>query len=572
MQELQAIITENTAGSAQWVMDLADEAASCRVAARLAQELRAGDLVTLAGELGTGKTTFARAVIRALLDNPDAEVPSPTYTFVQTYDGPQFRIVHADLYRINDPSELTELGWEEAAENALVLVEWAERAGEVLAEDRVEVRLEIIGEAGGGRRLTLRGFGAMAARLERARAIQALLDHSGYGNARREFMLGDASVRSYERVLDAAQGQVRKPEAILMISPRRPDGPPIRLGKPYSALVHLAESVDAFVAMARGLRDQGFSAPEILGADLDAGLLLVEDLGPLGVIDENGPIEERYATAIDVLAELHARALPTTLNVLGTVTHALPRYDLEAMTIEAELLLDWYFPYAAKRTPNAGNRLSFVDQWISALEPVIAGEKSWVLRDYHSPNLIWLPEREGLNKIGLIDFQDAVIGPTAYDVASLLQDARVNVPEAMELKLLARYARQRRMRDPDFDMQAFAAAYAVMGAQRATKILGIFIRLDRRDGKPSYLKHLPRIEAYLRRCLAHPALAKLKLWYQATLPGIAPPVERDHADEDGTHDHQGDASGRGAGDAHAAADQHLPETSGESGRQDPAGS
>lgn len=553
---------------AEWVMMLPDEAATCHAAARLAQELRAGDLVTLAGALGAGKTTFVRAVIRALTGDPGAEVPSPTYTFVQTYDGPHFRIVHADLYRINDPAELTELGWEEAAENALVLVEWAERAGEVLAEDRVEVRLETTGETGGGRRLTLRAFGAMAARLERARAIQSLLDQAGYPDARREFMLGDASVRSYERVVDAARGA----QAILMISPRRPDGPPIRLGKPYSALVHLAESVDAFVAMARGLKAQGFSAPAILGADLDAGLLLVEDLGPLGVIDENGPIEERYAAAVDVLAELHSRILPGALEVAGGITHALPRYDLEALTIEAELLLDWYFPYAAKRTPNAGNRLSFVDQWVSALEPVIAGEKSWVLRDYHSPNLIWLPEREGLEKVGLIDFQDAVIGPTAYDVASLLQDARVSVPEAMELKLLARYARQRRALAPDFDMRAFAAAYAVMGAQRATKILGIFIRLDRRDGKPAYLKHLPRIEAYLKRCLAHPALAKLKLWYEATLPGFASPVETDHADENGTDHHEGDAAGGGAGDAHAPADGQPPETAGDGGRQDAAGS
>ncbi len=118
------------------------------------------------------------------------------------------------------------------------------------------------------------------------------------------------------------------------------------------------------------------------------------------------------------------------------------------------MLLDWYFPYAAKRSPNASVRLSFVDHWVSALEPVVSGPKTWTLRDYHSPNLIWLPEREGLRKVGLIDYQDCVMGHPAYDVVSLAQDARVTVPEVLELQLLAAYVRARRMADPAFDASA----------------------------------------------------------------------------------------------------------------------
>ncbi|MFZ4532283.1 MAG: aminoglycoside phosphotransferase family protein, partial [Alsobacter sp.] len=143
---------------------------------------------------------------------------------------------------------------------------------------------------------------------------------------------------------------------------------------------------------------------------------------------------------------------------------------------------------------------------------------------YHSPNLMWLPEREGLARIGLLDFQDAVLGHPAYDVVSLLQDARVDVAEDLELRLLGHYARQRRAAQPEFDMGAFARAYAVFGAQRATKILGIFARLDRRDGKPAYLRHLPRIEHYIRRDLAHPVLADLKVWYETHLPGLIAPA------------------------------------------------
>ena len=166
-------------------------------------------------------------------------------------------------------------------------------------------------------------------------------------------------------------------------------------------------------------------------------------------------------------------------------------------------------------------RGDFVNLWTEVLAEILAAPQTWTLRDYHSPNLLWLPEREGIRRVGLLDFQDAVLGHPGYDVASLLQDARVTVPADLELKLLGFYARERRTADAGFDMAAFARAYAILGAQRATKILGIFARLDKRDGKPQYLKHLPRIEAYLARDLAHPALARLKGWYDAHLPRLS---------------------------------------------------
>lgn len=540
-------------GPAEWALFLADEAATSRFGARIAAELRPGDLVTLSGDLGAGKTTLARAIIRALTRESALEVPSPTFTLMQTYEAEGFRIVHADLYRVADPSELVELGWEDAAENAIVLCEWAEKAGEVLAEDRVEIRLEIAPE-GEGRRLHLSGHGRLAPRIARAQKLDSLFARAGFHEPRRDFMLGDASVRAYERLTDPETGRT----AVLMISPRRPDGPPIRLGKSYSELVHLAESVHAFVAVAKGLTALGYSAPEILSTDLEAGLLLIEDLGGEGVVADGAPIPERYGLAVDVLADLHARVLPGDLPVEGTLMHKLHRYDLEALTIETELLLDWYYPYAQKRTPNASARLGFVDGWVSALETVLAGPKTWTLRDYHSPNLIWLESRPGLRKVGLIDFQDCVIGHPAYDVVSLLQDARVSVPEALELQLLARYAVRRRAQDPDFDMQGFAGAYAILGAQRASKILGIFIRLDRRDGKPAYLKHLPRVEAYLKRCLRHPALAKLRSWYEANLPGFVEPAAEEDAHGGSAEtepDRTGDAAGGGPRDPDAPADE-----------------
>lgn len=478
----------------------------------LAGLLQPGDALALSGGLGAGKTTLARAVVRALSGEPALEVPSPTFTLMQTYDAPAGAVVHADLYRISGPDELTELGWEEVVEDAILLVEWPERAGERLGPARIDADLAM---SGAGRLLTLGAAGDVAVRLGRALAIAALLDRAGWADAARVKMQGDASTRAYERLVRGS-GET----AVLMISPPRPDGPPVRGSKPYSAVARLAESVHAFVALDRGLRALGFSAPRILGEDLDVGLLLLEDLGGEPVVDASGPIPERYAEAVKVLAKLHATTLPGVLPVAEAIDHVVPPYDLDALLIEVELLPDWYVPHQTDISLSGGARGEFVDLWTQALAPLVASPSTWTLRDYHSPNLLWLAERHGLQRMGLLDFQDAVLGHPAYDVASLLQDARVTVPADLELKLLGLYARERRALDPGFEVSAFAQAYAILGAQRATKIVGIFARLDKRDGKPAYLAHLPRVEAYLARNLAHPVLSGLRLWYETRLPKL----------------------------------------------------
>jgi hypothetical protein len=346
--------------------------------------------------------------------------------------------------------------------------------------------------------------------------IRRFLDRSDFGRAERRRIQGDASTRSYERLnRDGAT-------YVLMNSPKRPDGPPVLGGKSYSAIAHLAESVTPFVAMALALRARGFSAPAIFAADREAGLLVIEDLGDELMVkdDPPAPIESRYEMATDLLAELHQETLQDVLPVEPGVTYRLPRYDMDAFLIEAELLLEWFLPKLEVRISGA-KRDAYRALWRAALLPITGGSaQTWVLRDFHSPNLLWLPERDGTARIGLLDFQDAVMGPAAYDVASLLQDARVDVPEMMEIGLLSRYTRARRSADAAFDAPAFARAYATLAAQRASKILGIFARLERRDHKPQYLRHLPRVWAYLQRSLAHPALAPLAAWYRANVPPL----------------------------------------------------
>jgi tRNA threonylcarbamoyl adenosine modification protein YjeE len=502
--------------SATFSVALSNETATAHLMADLALLVGPGDVVTLSGDLGAGKTAAARAMIRYLANDDALEVPSPTFTLAQSYDQP-FPILHADLYRINDASELEEIGLSPLPEGTLALIEWPERAPDALPHDRIDIAFSHRPALGSSARAAeITGYGKGAAVVERLNALRQFLDGAGFIDAQRERMPGDASTRSYARL------RQNDSTSILMNSPRRPDGPPIYDGKSYSAAVHLAEDVRSFVAIDNGLRERGFSAPAICHSDLDAGFLITEDFGHEGVIegDPPQPIVERYEAATDTLVALHRQALPDILLLTLQSTYAIPVFDVEAWLVEIGLMLEWYLPDRGVE-PSSELRNEFITMWRALLQKPAAAAKTWVIRDFHSPNLIWLGDRSGILRVGMIDFQDAVLGPTAYDLVSLLQDARIDIPEALELTLLTRYIKARRGADSAFDPAEFAELYAIMSAQRNTRLLGTFARLNRRDGKPQYLRHQPRIWTYLNRSLAHPALARVREWYAAHVP---PPV------------------------------------------------
>ncbi len=504
-----------------WPHRLDDEQATQDLAADVAEIVRPGDLITLSGDLGAGKTTFARALIRLLTGDANLEVPSPTFLLMQTYEGKTTPIVHADFYRIERPDDLVELGWDEATEGALVLVEWPDHGGHLLSADRLDIKFALRadraedGAPEGSRTATVTGFGVFAGQLAKAKAIRDVLEPAGWRDAKRHFMQGDASTRSFERLVKDDGSS-----AVLMIAPKRSDGPPIRYGKPYSAIARLAEDVRPYIAVDGGLRGFGFSAPEIYAFDLNTGVVLLEDLGSESLIGNSGVDIERYAWAVSALAKLHGVHLPDVLPVGDAEPYRIPPYDLDALSIEVELLLDWFAPYRARVQLSSGAKATFVHLWRQVITKGLTTDSTWTLRDYHSPNLIWLAHREGAAQVGMVDFQDCVLGHPAYDVVSLLQDARVDVPDLVELKLLSHYARLRRETNPSFDLSDFARAYAILGAQRTTKILGIFTRLDARDRKPHYLAHLSRVEKYLVKDLNHPVLAELRVWYETNLPLI----------------------------------------------------
>lgn len=308
------------------------------------------------------------------------------------------------------------------------------------------------------------------------------LASAGWAGAAILPLAGDASFRRYFRVVEGAR------TAVLM------DAPPAY------------EDSRPFLSIAAYLESLGFSAPHPLAMNLEQGLVLLEDFGDARVnpLLEREPGLERdiYERAIDLLAELH-KSPP------GDV----PPYDAAVLHREVDLLPEWYVPALDLTVDRPG----FARAWDTVLGPVLAETAArpvLVLRDYHADNLMWLPERGGTRALGLLDFQDGLAGHPAYDLVSLLQDARRDVAADLEEAMIARYAAAAGVADP----ARFRAAYEVLGAQRNTKILGIFTRLWKRDGKPGYLAFQPRVWGYLERNLAHPALVPVKTWFDANLP------------------------------------------------------
>ncbi len=482
---------------------LEDERSTDRLGEDLALALRAGDCLALSGDLGTGKSSLARALLRAMADDEELEVPSPTFTLVQSYDL-RIPVSHFDLYRLGDPGELTELGFDEALQNGICLVEWPEMAEGDLPVDRINLRLD---HEGKGRRVTISAPKAQTARIRRVLAIRDFLGKAGFPEARRRFLTGDASLRAYEAIYpDGAR-------RILMDWPPLPEGPPVLDGKPYPKVAHLAENAYPFVAIADTLREAGFATPEIYDVDYDQGILLIEDLGSDGVLDDDGkPIAERYRASVECLALLHSLKIPQDIPLAGGHVHHVPDFDRTAMKMEVRLVLDWHLPW--KRNGAAasdGERADYLDIWDKLIDELATAETNLLLRDFHSPNIIWRASEAGIKRVGLIDFQDAMIGPTSYDLASITQDARVTIGPRLFQQLMDDYLSLRRAQG-NFDEARFMKSWAIMSAQRNCKLAGLWVRLMQRDGKPGYMKHMPRTLSYLEVALQHETLAPLRDW------------------------------------------------------------
>ncbi len=320
---------------------------------------------------------------------------------------------------------------------------------------------------------------------------RAFVVRAGWGDAKEVALPADASFRRYYRLQQGLNS------ALVM------DAPPER------------EAVAPFVRVARHLAALGFSAPRILESEPEAGFLLLEDFGDrtfTRLLAEGASEESLYTLAVDLLIALHGREDAHRI--------ALPAYDLGPLLDEAALFVDWYWPEKQGRPCPEQLRSDYLAAWRAVVAALPPAPATFVHRDFHVDNLMLLKEREGLESCGLLDFQDALIGSPAYDLVSLLQDARRDIDPGLVAQLYRRYCAG----VGDLDRDGFAATYAALGAQRHAKVAGIFTRLLRRDGKDAYLKHIPRVLRLLDRQLAQAEeLAPVRVWMAENLPDLTTP-------------------------------------------------
>jgi aminoglycoside/choline kinase family phosphotransferase len=348
------------------------------------------------------------------------------------------------------------------------------------------------------------------------RSPKEFLVNAGWGAASVTPLPGDASTRRYARLKEKTR------HALLMDQPQDAETPPAseqagaaeRKALGYNAVARLAGAdTSRFVAVAEHLGARGLAAPKIHAADHARGYVILEDFGDTLYADvlNNGACEDTlYRAAAEVLAKLHAEPAPALL-APGTPLYV---YDDIALLAETDLLTEWFLPLALGRKATDAEREEHRALWQAALRKVENDDRVLVHRDFHAQNLLWMPERQGVARVGLIDFQDAVAGSRAYDLISLTEDARRDVSPELAEKTTAHYLAAAQ----GLDEARFRAEMAVMAAQRNAKIVGIFARLYKRDAKPRYLALLPRVWGHLERDLAHPSLAALRTWYDRTIP------------------------------------------------------
>lgn len=325
----------------------------------------------------------------------------------------------------------------------------------------------------------------------------AFVKKTHWAKADMQLLAGDASFRKYYRLFPAEQ-MFGMPSAVLM------DAPPDK------------EDIKPFIAIADRLKILGYASPTIIAQNIPKGFLLLEDFGDDSfnhVIDAMPAREnELYSAAVDVLVDLHSRGILNPLPISPRKKHKVLPYSHAILMEEVRLLPQWTL--RALLGEDAERDSAFDGVWQRPLAMLQKDPSVLVLRDYHADNLMWLPTRVNLERVGLLDFQDALLGHPAYDLVSLLQDVRRVVPPALEERMIARYIHGRTAQGYDLDEENFRAAYAILGAQRNVKIIGIFTRLYLRDGKPEYLNFIPRIWGLIERNLWHESLKPLKDWMQ----------------------------------------------------------
>jgi aminoglycoside/choline kinase family phosphotransferase len=354
---------------------------------------------------------------------------------------------------------------------------------------------------------------------EREALKEAFLRAAGFGDARRELLSGDASTRQYERLTTSAGTNLifmdQPPVESAVCPPGATDAERLALG--YNAAARLAAgSVVAFVATAAYLRDHGLSAPKVMAHDVELGLAVLEDLGDglfATLIADGAPETPLYEAAVDAQVVMQAAPPPDVLEAEGA-RWPLLTYDTLALKVATDTFLEWWPKFAGIQPFGQ----SAIDEWDALWAPVWvhgeAGASVFTHRDYHAQNLLWLPDRSGVARVGMLDFQDAVRAHPAWDLTHLLQDARRDIAPELEAAMLDRFLERR----PQLDREAFLHDYRALAASNAARILGRVFARQALLGRPLYKQFMPRTWRYLERDLQDPSLAGLRAWFDRHVP------------------------------------------------------
>ncbi len=516
--------------------DTHDKNALTSLISQLACYIYAGDNVFVIGDSHVGKTFFIHELISHLCDEP----ATLSYTSTAKTGAVKYNLADngcVNYYDFSNISDSHDIRYEQLTSNDydINLFECADPICDGTVIPHISV--SIVARKGEMCTISIEASAQYASRMKRFCYFIEFLQLHNIDDAICKNVAGDATARKYYRIIPNSKqisqtGLKNKPLANNLIVMSDETHLPSDYGTNPDSYIDLSKTtITSFCAIAKKLHNAGVTVPKIHAADITNMFLLLEDFGSnrFGAdFFAQSDVESGYQSAMDMLLHLAELSYEKDIDMEFTTknprltsthsyTHQINRYSLDNYAEDLTVLLDWYYPEIHKHEASIFLRETFTDIWKPHLEALIKDKIVLSLRDFHSPNMFWLPEKKGIERIGVIDFQDAYYGHMAYDLVSLLMDARFDLPKEYHDKWLYDYVKKAARCIDNFNEEEFLLNYWRIGAQRNSRILGVFIRLLRRDNKDGYIKNIPRVWRYLMYCLSHPGLHDLKQWYELHL-------------------------------------------------------
>lgn len=465
-----------------------------KLAKELAPLLNVGGVMTLNGQIGAGKTTLAKLIIQQLTQTPLEDIVSPTFNLYHTYNKGSLEIAHYDFYRIESEMELHEIDLNESFTDKICIIEWADKFKDLLPKDRIEI---FINHTKNKRVYRINPLGKFREVVSNRARIENFLVGLDINFTELQRLPGDASKRNYYRVMSSDNTM------ILMDATQESD---------IKSKTGLNNGIDDFIKIQEYLDSIEVRVPKLIVRNKIDSIILEEDLGEYAYTDmltkEN--YQKLYNPAIKTLIHISNINHPKNIST-SSRPHYLKEFDLDIYLNEAETFIDYYWPFIHGKQCNADKKREFT-HIMAEVYSNLTNDKTLMLRDFHSPNLLFLENENGFRKCAVIDFQDALFGHPLYDLVSLTNDARITIDEYQEKYLIGLYKKDFPFKNFQFDDSSFMQQYHILGVQRSIKILGIFARLAILETNQNYLVHMPRVICYIKRIMQSGSVQTLACW------------------------------------------------------------